>query len=143
VQRFVAYDETSGEPIASAGLTTYPDLEFGFLWAGATVPHARGRGAYSALVAARVQRAGELGLKSAGLYAKLDTSAPIVSKQGFARYGRMIYWQRDGQHRALNRPSWAVVYTHDWIDQVLRTVSTNAEVEVPKAMCAPRPRSRC
>jgi GNAT superfamily N-acetyltransferase len=95
VQRYVAYDQRSAEPIASAGLTAYPALRFGFLWAGGTVPHARGRGAYSALVAARIQRAAQLGIDAVGLYAKLDTSAPIVAKQGFTRHGRMTYWETD------------------------------------------------
>ena len=94
VQRFVAYDAATGEPLASAGLNSYPALRFGFLWAGGTVPEARGRGAYSALVASRVSRARELGLLAVGLYARVGTSAPIVERQGFARGGPMTYWMR-------------------------------------------------
>ncbi len=94
VQRFVAYDRDSGEPLASAGLNAYPALRFGFLWAGGTLPEARGRGAYSALVSARVARATELGLDAVGLYARVNTSAPIVAKQGFVRGGPMTYWLR-------------------------------------------------
>lgn len=94
VQRFVAYDRDTGEALASAGLNAYPRLRFGFLWAGGTVPEARGRGAYSALVAARVARARELGLAAVGLYARVETSAPIVAKQGFTRGAPMTYWVR-------------------------------------------------
>ncbi len=94
VFRCVAYDETTGDPLASGGMNLYPELGFGFLWAGGTVPEARGRGAYSAVVAARVARAHELGFRMVGLYARVGTSAPIVARQGFAQYGRMVYWDR-------------------------------------------------
>jgi hypothetical protein len=92
VHRFVAYDEASGEPLSSGGVTSFPELRFGFLWAGGTVPEARGRGAYSAVLEARVRRARERGLTHVGLYAVTDTSAPIVLRQGFERHGRMTYW---------------------------------------------------
>jgi hypothetical protein len=59
------------------------------------VPEARGRGAYSAVLAARAKRAAQLGLRYIGLYAIGDTSAPIVARQGFARHGAMTYWQRE------------------------------------------------
>ena len=92
VHRFVAYDEETGAPLSSGGVNVYPALGFGFLWAGGTVPEGRGRGAYSAVLAARIRRARELGLSHVGLYAVTDTSAPIVLNQGFARYGPMTYW---------------------------------------------------
>jgi hypothetical protein len=94
IHRFVAY--AGDEPVSSAGLTWFPDLRFGFLWAGATVPEARGQGAYSALVAARMKRARELGAEWVGLYALDSTSAPIVARQGFEDVGRMTYWVREG-----------------------------------------------
>jgi hypothetical protein len=94
VHRFVAYDDASGEPISSGGMSAFPDLRFGFLWAGGTVPAARGRGAYSAIVEARVKRARECGLSHVGLYAMVDTSAPVVARQGFARHGTMAFWER-------------------------------------------------
>jgi hypothetical protein len=96
VHRFVAYDAEGGGPLASAGLNAHPALRFGFLWAGGTVPEARGRGAYSALVAARVAAARALGLEAVGLYARVGASAPIVEKQGFERHGPMTYWLRPG-----------------------------------------------
>ncbi len=93
VHRFVAYD-ANGQPISSAGLTTFPDLRFGLLWMGGTIPSARGRGAYSAVVAARVALARTVGLERVGLYARLESSAPIVASQGFERHGRMQYFVR-------------------------------------------------
>lgn len=94
VQRFVAYID--GEPVSSGGMNLYPALGLGFLWAGGTVPSARGRGAYSAIVAARVARARARGLARVGVYARAATSSPIVAAQGFAKVGRLTYWQ----HRA-------------------------------------------
>ena len=93
VGRFVAYDRSSGAAMASAGVTWHHALSFGFLWAGGTAPEARGRGAYSALVAARIARL--VGIERVGLYARLDTSAPIVAKQGFEGHGEMTYWDRE------------------------------------------------
>ncbi|MCB9741962.1 MAG: hypothetical protein H6741_09825 [Alphaproteobacteria bacterium] len=94
VQRFVAYDAVTDQPLAAANLNLFRDLRFGFFWAGGTLPEARGRGVYSALVAARVARAQALGLSHVGLYARLSSSAPIVEKQGFQRFGRMEHWDR-------------------------------------------------
>lgn len=93
VHRFVAYDQ-HGQPISAGGMTSFPDLAFGYLWGGGTVPGARGRGAYTAVVAARVARARQIGLTHLGVYAKIDTSSPIVERQGFERCGAMAYWDR-------------------------------------------------
>ena len=94
VHRCVAYDEITGQPLASGGMSLFPELGFGLLWAGGTVPEARGRGAYSAVVAARVACARELGFSMEGLYARVGSSAPIVAHQGFSRSGRMVCWER-------------------------------------------------
>ncbi len=94
VHRFVVYDEATGQPLTSGGMTVYRDLSFGFLWAGGTVPEGRGRGAYTALVTARVRRAAACGIAQVGLYARLETSAPIVAAQGFSRHGPMHHWTR-------------------------------------------------
>ena len=91
---FLALDEESGEPISSGGMTLHPTVGLTFLWAGGTVPEHRGRGAYSALVTARVAHAKQCGQRYVGLYARIDTSAPIVQRQGFHRYGRMTFWDR-------------------------------------------------
>lgn len=93
VHRFVVFDR-DGKPLAAAGMTVFPDLRFAFLWAGGTVPEARGRGAYSALVTARLHQARALGATAAGLYAMLETSAPIVAAQGFVQHGPMTFWDR-------------------------------------------------
>lgn len=90
VHRVVVYD--GDRPVASGGLTRFDHLGFGFLWAGGTVPDARGRGAYTALMGARVRIAAARGLSHVGLYAKRDTSGPIVAAQGFFKAGAMAYW---------------------------------------------------
>jgi hypothetical protein len=94
VRRFVAYETTSGRPVSSGGMTLFRDLAFGLLWAGGTIPEARSRGAYSAVLGARVREAAALGLRHVGLYAISDTSAPVVARQGFERHGAMTYWER-------------------------------------------------
>jgi GNAT superfamily N-acetyltransferase len=94
VHRFVAYDD-AGEPVSSGGLTVFRELSFGFLWAGGTIPEARGRGSYSAVVAARIALARDLGLRWVGVYARVETSAPIVEAQGFERVSAMTYWVRE------------------------------------------------
>ncbi len=92
VRRFVVRDAVTDKPLTSGGMNVYPELRFGFLWAGGTVPEGRHRGAYTALVAARVAEARALGLSHVGLYARVETSAPIVEAQGFTRGGPMTYW---------------------------------------------------
>ncbi len=94
IERFVAYDVNTGEPLCFGGMSLHPTLALGLLWGGGTVPEARGRGVYSAIVAARVVRAKALGLRYVGLYAISHTSAPIVARQGFDKHGEMTYWER-------------------------------------------------
>jgi GNAT superfamily N-acetyltransferase len=94
VHRVVAWDRERNEPIGAAGLTMFPSLRFGLLWAGGVLPDARGRGAYSAMVAARVEHARSHGIDAVGLYARIESSAPIVARQGFERHGPMTYWVR-------------------------------------------------
>ena len=90
VQRFVAY--LGDRPVCSGGMSVFPSLGFALLWAGGTVPSARGRGAYSAVVAARMERAAQRDIPFVGLYAREDSSSPIVGAQGFENVGRMDYW---------------------------------------------------
>ncbi len=92
VSRFVAM--LDGRPVAAGGLTAFPELGFGLLWAGATLAEARGRGAYASLLAARIAHARRLGLGAVGLYAVADTSAPIVARFGFGSFGEMRFWER-------------------------------------------------
>jgi hypothetical protein len=91
VHRFVVC--RGGRGVSSGGLNWFADLRLGFLWAGATLPDERGRGAYTALVAARMNAAEALGAEWVGLYARHDTSAPIVARQGFDDFGRMQFWK--------------------------------------------------
>lgn len=90
---FVAYDHD--RPISCGGLNLYRELGVALLWGGATIPEARGRGAYSAVVAARIAAARAAGVGHAGLYARVESSSPIAAAQGFERCGAMRYWQRD------------------------------------------------
>ena len=94
VFRYVAYGRDTGEALSTGCMTAFSDLGFGLLWGGGTVPKARGRGAYTALVATRIAQARTLGLSHVGLYALVDTSAPIVARQGFRCDGTMRYWDR-------------------------------------------------
>lgn len=94
VQRFVVYDRPSGRPLSAGGMTTFPGLSFGFLWSGGTIPEGRNRGAYTALVSARMERAAALGIERIGLYARARTSAPILARQGFTPHGPMHHWTR-------------------------------------------------
>ena len=95
VQRFVAYDSATQEPLSTGGLNLFPKLGLGFLWGGGTAPEGRGRGAYAGVVAARLKRAAEAGCGLVGVYAREGTSAPIVERQGFERHGVMMTWIRE------------------------------------------------
>ena len=55
-----------------------------FLAGGATLPEARGRGCYRALVRARWDEAVRLGTPGLAVQAQHSTSAPILRKLGFA-----------------------------------------------------------
>ncbi|MEI8259552.1 MAG: hypothetical protein WCJ30_28125, partial [Deltaproteobacteria bacterium] len=94
VHRFVAYDETTGAPVSAGGVTLFPALQFCLLWAGSTIREARGRGAYSAVLTARLAWAREAGIERAGLFALVDTSAPIVARYGFDAHETVTYWER-------------------------------------------------
>jgi hypothetical protein len=92
--RFLAYDAPGGKPIGSAGLAINTKASIGLLWGGATREAYRGRGVYAALVAARMKVFQERLIRCAGLFARVDTSAPIMMKQGFQSHGRMKEWVR-------------------------------------------------
>lgn len=94
VHRFVAYED--GKPVSGGAMTLFPSLGLAMLWRGGTVPEARGRGHYRAVLRARMRTAAQRGIGLVGLYANLGTSAPIVEALGFEGYGRMTYWNRDG-----------------------------------------------
>ena len=96
VRQFLAIDAHSGEPLSQAGMSLFPDLKFSFLFAGATLEYDRRRGAYTALVAARMAYARSVGIEHVGLLAREDTSAPIVTRHGFEHCGEMQYWVLNG-----------------------------------------------
>lgn len=93
--RFLARDSVSGAPLSGGGMNWFPELRVGFLWGGGTVPEGRGRGAYRAVVDARVARAAALGAGLVGVYARVDTSAPILEALGFTRHGPLVSWSRE------------------------------------------------
>lgn len=74
------------EPVASAH-ALFGDRAV-FLQGGATLPHARGRGAYAALVAARWRDAVEAGTPALVVQAT-SMSAPILERVGFERLGEI------------------------------------------------------
>ncbi len=92
VFRAVAYDTATWQPLSAGGLTLFPDLRFGLLWSGGTVPEARRRGAYTKVLEARLHHAAGAGLDRVGLYARDDTSLPIVEAHGFERHAPMRIW---------------------------------------------------
>jgi hypothetical protein len=79
VPQWLAWQD--GEPVAYARAErTAAGL---FCSGGATLPHARGRGCYRALVRARWRAAVELGLPGLAVQAQYATSRPILRRLGF------------------------------------------------------------
>jgi GNAT superfamily N-acetyltransferase len=76
---FVAY---VAERPAAVAWTFYPEGHFATLWAGSTLEEMRGRGLYTALLAARLQEAVARGKRFATLDAG-PMSRPIVARHGF------------------------------------------------------------
>ena len=95
--RFVAYDKRSMQLLPTGGVNLFPNLELAFMWAGCTVPEARGRGIYSALVTERMCHAQSHGIQHLGLYAMRDTSGPIVAAPGFGKHGPVYFFERKAQ----------------------------------------------
>jgi GNAT superfamily N-acetyltransferase len=71
-----------GEPVAFGMADRAPAGLY--LAGGSTLPHARGRGCYRALVRARWEEAVRLGLPGLAVQAQYGTSAPILRRLGFA-----------------------------------------------------------
>lgn len=83
IRCYVAH--VDGVPVASGGSTVDGDaLRF---WDGSVLPAYRGRGAYRALVARRLVDARPTSADFALVKAVDDTSAPILTRLGFAPYG--------------------------------------------------------
>jgi hypothetical protein len=79
----VAY--LDGEPASAGGCTR--SGEVARLWGAATRPHLRGRGAYRATVRARLDASRQLGATLGLVRGRLHTSAPVLTRLGFASYG--------------------------------------------------------
>lgn len=93
VHRFLAR-APDGRPVSTGGLSIFPALSFGFLFGGCTAPDFRGRGAYRAILEARLAVARRLGVARVGLYGREETSGPIVARLGFDRHGPLVQWDR-------------------------------------------------
>lgn len=78
--------EEWGEPVAVGWSWYQPDSPFATLWGGATVPRARGRGHYHALLAARLDEAAARGRRLASVDAG-PMSRPILEAIGFETVG--------------------------------------------------------
>ena len=92
VARFVAW--VDGEVAGTGSQTFFDDLSFSFIWAGGVREHFRHRGVYKRLIAARAQACRDRGIQFMGLYARDETSAPIVEAHGFERCGWMTYYEK-------------------------------------------------
>jgi GNAT superfamily N-acetyltransferase len=79
---YFAYAD-DGAPVAWSYLVYLRDSPVVLLGGAATVPEARGRGIYSALVKRRLADARADGREAAVIQADRDTSAPICAKLGF------------------------------------------------------------
>ncbi|WP_235915576.1 hypothetical protein [Puerhibacterium puerhi] len=83
-----------GRPVSTGGVTLadppagWPGLgRVARLWGAATLPDARGRGAYRAVLAERLRRSRALGASLALVQGRVGTSAPVLVRAGFRRYG--------------------------------------------------------
>lgn len=81
--RFVAYLE--GQPAGTGGWGRVGEVLR--LWGAGTTTSARGRGAYRAVLDARLRLARELGCTLGLTHGRVDTSSPILQRVGFTRYG--------------------------------------------------------
>ncbi|MCM3781188.1 GNAT family N-acetyltransferase [Microbacterium hydrocarbonoxydans] len=74
-----------GRPVSTGGCTIVDGVAR--LWGAATVEHARGRGAYRAVLAERLRASAERGAITALVKGRVSTSAPILRRAGFVHYG--------------------------------------------------------
>ena len=77
---YIAY--ATGVPVSAARISFHDHSPFAGLWGGSTLAEYRGRGFYTALLAARLQEARQRGIR----YLVIDASPmsrPIVEKNGF------------------------------------------------------------
>lgn len=74
-----------GEAVSTGGCTIVDG--FTRLWGAATLPTARGRGAYRAVLAERLRLGAEHGATTALVKGRVSTSAPILARAGFHHFG--------------------------------------------------------
>lgn len=74
-----------GDAVSTGGCTVIDG--FARLWGAATLEHARGSGAYRAVLAERLRVSAEWGASTALVKGRVSTSAPILARAGFTQYG--------------------------------------------------------
>jgi MFS family permease/GNAT superfamily N-acetyltransferase len=80
-----------GLPVSTGGCTLASDVAQ--LWGAVTLPSARGRGSYRAVLAERLRLAREHGATLALVKGRVLTSAPTLLRAGFVDYGEeRCYW---------------------------------------------------
>ena len=92
VLRFVAL--LDGDPVGTAGSTLSGTAVR--LWGAGVVESARGRGAYRAMLAARLRWAVDEGATMALVKGRTVTSAPVLRRAGFTSYGQERCWEWTG-----------------------------------------------
>jgi GNAT superfamily N-acetyltransferase len=81
----------AGEPVSTGGCTLAGEVAQ--LWGAVTLPASRGRGSYRAVLAERLRLARDHGATLALVKGRVLTSAPILTRAGFADYGEeRCYW---------------------------------------------------
>ena len=86
--------DVDGQPACAAWMYFHANGQFADLWGGATLPEHRGKGLFTAILAARVQEAAERGYRFVTIDAG-PMSRPIVERRSF-RFLTMVWgcrWQ--------------------------------------------------
>lgn len=83
--RVLARFDADREAVSTGGCTIVDG--FARLWGAATLEHARGRGAYRAVLAERLRVSAALGATTALVKGRTTTSAPILARAGFTYHG--------------------------------------------------------
>jgi len=73
-------------PVGTGGVTVVDDVAR--LWSGSVLEEHRGRGAYRALLAARLEYAARHGATMALVKGRVETSGPILRRAGFVAHGQ-------------------------------------------------------
>ncbi|MGH8955702.1 MAG: GNAT family N-acetyltransferase [Microbacterium sp.] len=83
--RVLARLGADGEAVSTGGCTIVDG--FARLWGAATIEQARGRGAYRAVLVERLRQSAARGATTALVKGRTATSAPILARAGFTKYG--------------------------------------------------------